>query len=301
MAQTSNHASKPIWVLPTRKHYNFWCYCLNTFCGIFLVLNLWKAWNIHSQWYYHNKRISSSESFIRWLTPSLLLTPSCSPLLLHAPLAPSYSLRLRKLPRLPRVLRLAQGSQGFLRLQEGPRGPGGNGEWVSGGARSLSLTEDPRLPKASKGSQSFLRLQEGCRGPGRFRVQGRVRGAKGSEGVWGARWGRPLSLTEDPRLPKASEALQGFLRPQEGPRGSGRLKGWGEARGSKGWGEQGFWVWLKTQGCWRLPKVPKGMFWAAHYLWAKFWGGCHVSWAKGPFPDSQLAPPTPNRVSRGRA
>ena len=37
-----------------------------------------------------------------------------------------------------------------------------------------------------------------------------------------------MSLTKDPRLPKASEGSQGFLRPQEGPRGPGRLRGKGE-------------------------------------------------------------------------
>ena len=34
----------------------------------------------------------------------------------------------------------------------------------------------------------------------------------------GARAARPLSLTEDPRLPKATKGSQGFPRPQEGPR-----------------------------------------------------------------------------------
>ena len=104
-----------------------------------------------------------------------------------------------------------------------------------------------------------------------------AQGVRGSEGKWeGARgWGgaRPLSLTEDPRLSKASEGSQGFLRPQEGPRGSERLRVEGEkeeARGSKReqegvrgvgeqgeQGEQGPWVWLKTQGCQRLPKACK--------------------------------------------
>ena len=35
----------------------------------------------------------------------------------------------------------------------------------------------------------------------------------------GAREARSLSLTEDPRLPKASKGSQGFLRPKEGSRG----------------------------------------------------------------------------------
>ena len=50
-----------------------------------------------------------------------------------------------------------------------------------------------------------------------------------------------LSLTEDPRLPKVSKGFQGFLRPQEGPRGPGRLRGKGEQggmRGSKGEGSK---------------------------------------------------------------
>ena len=47
----------------------------------------------------------------------------------------------------------------------------------------------------------------------------------------GAREARPLSLTEDPRLPKASKGSQGLLRPQEGASGLGRLRGQGGARG----------------------------------------------------------------------
>ena len=72
-----------------------------------------------------------------------------------------------------------------------------------------------------------------------------MRGSKGEregvrEGEGGARGARPLSLTEDPRLPKASEGFQGFLRPQEGPRDPGRLRGQGGVRGGEGeQGEQG--------------------------------------------------------------
>ena len=44
----------------------------------------------------------------------------------------------------------------------------------------------------------------------------------------GAREARSLSLTEDPRLLKASKGSQGFLRPQEGPRGPGKPR---EAQG----------------------------------------------------------------------
>ena len=42
-----------------------------------------------------------------------------------------------------------------------------------------------------------------------------------------------LGLTEAPRLLKASEGFQGFLRSQGGPRGPGRLKGEGKGRGIK--------------------------------------------------------------------
>ena len=49
--------------------------------------------------------------------------------------------------------------------------------------------------------------------------------------VRGAREARPLSLTKDQRLPKASEGSQGFLRLQEGPRGPGRTR---EAQGVRG-------------------------------------------------------------------
>ena len=51
------------------------------------------------------------------------------------------------------------------------------------------------------------------------------------KGVRGAREARLLSLTEDPRLPKASKGSQDLLRLQEGPRGSGRLRGQGGVRG----------------------------------------------------------------------
>ena len=44
----------------------------------------------------------------------------------------------------------------------------------------------------------------------------------------GSKDARPLSLTEDPRLPKACE---GFLRPQEGPRDPGKPR---EAYGVRG-------------------------------------------------------------------
>ena len=108
----------------------------------------------------------------------------------------------------------------------------------------LRLRKLPRLPRLLslvQGSEGFLRPQEGPRGPGRLRGQGRVRGARESkreqERVRGV---RPLSLTEDPRLLKASKGSQGFLRPQEGPRGPGRLREQGEWEGAReGEGEQG--------------------------------------------------------------
>ena len=153
-----------------------------------------------------------------------------------------------------RLLKASEGSQGFLRPQEGPGGPerpreaqgarGGEREWGGEGEQGkhcpLSLTEDPSLTKACKGSQGFLRPQEGPRGWGRPREGKGQEGVRGSERKWGgAKEARPLSLTEDPRLPKASEGPQGFLRPQEGPRGPGRPR---EAQGVRGgereWGEQ---------------------------------------------------------------
>ena len=47
----------------------------------------------------------------------------------------------------------------------------------------------------------------------------RGQGGQGGKGVRGARGSRPLNLTEDPRLPKASEGSQGFLRPRKVPGG----------------------------------------------------------------------------------
>ena len=90
--------------------------------------------------------------------------------------------------------------------------------------------KEPRLLKASEGFQGFLRPQKGTWDSGRPRE---AQGARGSEGVRGAREARPLSLTEDPRLPKASEGSQGFLMPQEGPRGTGRSREAQGVRGSK--------------------------------------------------------------------
>ena len=49
----------------------------------------------------------------------------------------------------------------------------------------------------------------------------------------GAKGARPLCLTEDPRLPRASKGSQGFLTPQEVLRGPGKLRGQGGVRGSK--------------------------------------------------------------------
>ena len=52
-------------------------------------------------------------------------------------------------------------------------------------------------------------------------------------GRGGAKEAEPLSLTEDPSLPKAFEGSQGFLRPQKGPRGPGRPQKAQGMRGSK--------------------------------------------------------------------
>ena len=107
--------------------------------------------------------------------------------------------------------------------------------------------KQPRLLKACEGSQGFLMLQQGPRDPGRLRGWGV---ARGSEGVRGAREARPLSLTEDPRLSKASK---GFLRPRKVPwpqRGPGRLRGWKGAREARP---------LSLTEDPRLPKAPEGL------------------------------------------
>ena len=57
------------------------------------------------------------------------------------------------------------------------------------------------------------------------------------QGERGGKGNKALSLSKAERLPKASEGSQGFLRPQRGPRGTGRLRGQGGVRGTKG--EQG--------------------------------------------------------------
>ena len=162
--------------------------------------------------------------------------------------------RLVKAPKAscgPRKVPGTQGGLGSERGREGARGgeaeQGKQGPWVW-----LKTQGCQRLPKACECSQGFLRPQEGPRDPGRPRE---VQGATGSKRGWGgATEARPLSLTEDSRLPKACEGSQGFLRPQE-PReaqgGSGSERGWGEQ------GKQGPWVWLKTQGCQRLVKAFK--------------------------------------------
>ena len=166
---------------------------------------------------------------------------------------------LQRLPRLPEASGRFQGPRktqvgsGSEMGWEGARGLRGARE-----VRPLSLTEDPRPLKACKGSQGFLRSQEGLRDSGRLSWQG---GARGSEWEWwvrGAREARPLCLTEDPRLPKASKGSQGFLRPQEVLRDPGRLSWQGGVRGSKmevgGNGDQG------------------GMFWGPYHLWGQFFG-----------------------------
>ena len=150
-------------------------------------------------------------------------------------------------PRLPKA---SEGSQGFLRPQGGPRETqGGRGQGRVRETRHLSLTEDPKLPKASKGSQGFLRPQRGSRSSGRLRGirgQGKQEG-KGSKWEREAKGTRILSLTEVPRLLKASEGSQGFLEPQGSSRGQGRLRGQ-RGVGSKGYVMLGFRVTITSVG-----------------------------------------------------
>ena len=57
-----------------------------------------------------------------------------------------------------------------------------------------------------------------------------MRGQGGARDDREANETRPLSLTEDPRLLKASEGSQGFLRPQGGSRDPERLRRQGRKR-----------------------------------------------------------------------
>ena len=118
---------------------------------------------------------SGSESFTRWLTPSLPLTPP-HPLLLpeaqnasEAPEAPETGPRLPRLPEVPgrsKGPREAQGARGSKREQGEVRGS------------KAPESEDPRLPKAPKASW----------GP---RKDPGAQGGSGGKGEWeGARWGR---------------------------------------------------------------------------------------------------------------
>ena len=65
-----------------------------------------------------------------------------------------------------------------------------------------------------------------------------ARGSKESEGQGEPRGTKHLSLTEVPRLPKASESSQAFSRPQGCPREAQEARGEGE-QGDKGSEEQG--------------------------------------------------------------
>ena len=153
--------------------------------------------------------------------------------------------RLLKVPKAswgPRKVPGAQWAQG---------GSGDEREWGGWGgareARPLSLTEDPRLPKAAEGLQSLPRLPEA---PGRSQAPRETQGGSGASGGkreqekvrgWGgARKALFLSMTEDPRLPKAYEGSWGFLRPQEGSRDPGRHReAQGVRRSEREWGGWG--------------------------------------------------------------
>ena len=77
---------------------------------------------------------------------------------------------------------------------------------------------------------------------------------KNSQGCW--RLLKAPKASWGPRKVPGAQKGQGRLREWGGVRGS--KKEWEGVRGSKGeQGKQGPWVWLKTQGCWRLTKAPK--------------------------------------------
>ena len=61
-------------------------------------------------------------------------------------------------------------------------------------------------------------------------------------------------------------------------KGQGSKKSEG-ARGVREEGEQGPWVWLKTQGCWRLPKAPKASWGLREGL--RGWGSNGVRGVRG--------------------
>ena len=152
----------------------------------------------------------------------------------------------------------AEGSQGCLRPQGKELwGELGKGELEARGARRtrpLSLIEAPRLPKAVWGPKG-------------------LQGSRGWAGENGVRWSQG-----SPRLPKVPKA-PGDQRCLEGEEGGERSKGWGgkapesdwgsrgpmgtgrprrQGRGTEGeQGEQGLQVWLRPQGCQRLPRQLK--------------------------------------------
>ena len=174
----------------------------------------------------------------------------------------------------PRLLKAFEGSKGFLRPQEGPRRPGrfqepreaqggSGGEREQEGVREVrgskgsKAAESDWRPKAAKGSPGLLMPQEGSRCPGRLRGKGEWEGVRVARGWGGAREARPLSLTKDPSLPKASKGSQGFLRPQEGPRGPERPRGQGEQEGVRGSGGEREARPLSLTEDPRLPKASK--------------------------------------------
>ena len=185
-------------------------------------------------------------------------------------------------------------SKGSKEEQGGVRGEGEQGEqglWVwlktQGCQRLTRLSEAPGRSQGSRDAQGS-------------------RWSEWSEGTWGgARGTRPLSLTEDPRLPKASKGSQPWL-----PEAPGRSQGPRDAQGQggKGDGEQrehGPWVWLKTQGCQRLPKALKASWGPREVPEAQGGSGCEGQGkqgeeeSKGKRPLSLTADPRMLKASEG--
>ena len=103
-------------------------------------------------------------------------------------------------------------AQGFGRLARLPEAPGRSQEAKEAQGVGSEGEQGEQGPKGAKG---FRRLPGLSEAPGRSQGAWEAQRARGvGQGVRGARGTRPLSLTEAPRLPKALEGSQGFLRPR---------------------------------------------------------------------------------------
>ena len=185
--------------------------------------------------------------------------------------------------RLPRLPEAPGRSQGPREAQRGSGLRGSKREWE--GARGVRGSKGSKAPESDwrpKPAEGFQRLPRIAEAPGRSQGPKEVpggsggkeeqEGARGIEGEQGKQgpwvW---LKTQTCRRLPKAPKDCWGPRKVPGAKGGPGRQGGVRWSKGDEGeQGKQGPQVWLKTQGCWRLPKAPKA-----------FWGPRKVPGAQG--------------------